>query len=155
MWSRRRVILPSVNDDDQRVPGLRYGDPRVMALFAASAMHFHLPDGFSNRMLRGRVAALQGKSSADDRRGRMTDDLRRLRLKGLIQRLEGTHRYVVTPPGRRLALLFAKSHARILRRGLARLDVGPPDDARDPLVKAWHCLDREIDRLIEEADTAA
>jgi len=122
-----------------------------MALLAALAMHFHLPDGFSNKMLRGHVAALQGKSPADYGCRQMTYDLRRLRLKGIIQRIEGTHRYVVTPAGRRIALFFSKSHARILRRGLARLDVGPPDGADDPLVKAWRGLDREIDRFVEEA----
>jgi len=150
-----RMILPTVDDEGHRAPGLRFGDPRVMALLAALAMHFHLPDGFSNRMLRGHVAALQGKSPADYGCRQMTYDLRRLRLKGIVQRIEGTHRYVVTPAGRRIALFFAKTHARVLRRGLARLDVGPPQGADDPLVTAWRRLDREIDRLVEEARMAA
>jgi len=50
---------------------------------------------------------------------------------------------------------FIWSQARILRRGLARLDVGPPDGADDPRLKAWDGLDREIDRLVEEARMAA
>jgi len=152
----QRVVLPSVNEDGERVPGLRFGDPRVMALLAALCLHLHLPDGFSNRMLRGHVADLQGLDPAQNYpRSKMTYDLRRLRLNGLIQRLPHSHRYVVTPAGRRVALFFTKSYARVLRRGLARLDILPPDDASDPLVKAWHRLDRELDRFVEEAKLAA
>jgi hypothetical protein len=150
-----RIVLPSTNDDDVRVPGLRFGDPRVMALLAALAMHFHLPNGFSNRMIRGHVAALQGKTSAEYSCRQMTYDLRRLRLKGIIQRIPKMNRYVVTPAGRRIALFFSKSYARVLRRGLARLDIPPPEDAADPLVNAWRRLDREIDHLVTEARLAA
>jgi DNA-binding MarR family transcriptional regulator len=107
-------------------------------------------------MLRGHVAALQGLDPAQSyTSSKMTYDLRRLRLRGLIQRLPHSHRYVVTPAGRRVALFFTKSYARVLRRGLARLDAPPPDNVPDPLVKAWQRLDRELDRFVEEAKLAA
>lgn len=53
---------------------------------------------------------------------KMTYDLRRLRLKYLIQRVPKTHRYVFTPAGRRAALFLTKSYVRLVRPTLDRLD---------------------------------
>jgi hypothetical protein len=66
-----------------RVSALRFGDPRVQALCQALSGFAHLPVGFRHRDLRPRVVALLGRpySAAP-----MTYDLRRLRLRGLIQR---------------------------------------------------------------------
>lgn len=150
-----RMVLPSTDDNGERVPGLRFGDPRVMALLAALCLHFHLPNGFGNRMLRGHVASLQGQPATQYTRAQMTYDLRRLRRKGLIERLPHTHRYVVTFVGRRIALFFTKTYARVLRRGLARLDIGVPDDASDDLVMAWRRLDRALDDLVAHARLVA
>jgi predicted MarR family transcription regulator len=49
----------------------------------------------------------------------MTYDLRRLRLAGLIQRIERTHRYVLTPDGVKVAVFYTKLHNRLLRPLLA------------------------------------
>ena len=81
----------------------------------------------------------------------MSYDLRRLRLKGLIQRLPGRHRYVLTPLGRRAALFFSKAYVRVLRGGLSRLDAPPAQTASDPLVLAWNRLDRVLDDLVADA----
>jgi hypothetical protein len=85
----------------------------------------------------------------------MTYDLRRLRLKGVITRVPHTHRYVLTPIGRRIALFFAKTYARVLRPGLARIDPDLPPDVTDPLAQAWRRLDTAIDQHIKEAKLAA
>ncbi len=45
----------------------------------------------------------------------MTYDLRRLRLNGLIRRIEHTHTYVLTPDGQRLAIFYTKLDDRLLR----------------------------------------
>jgi hypothetical protein len=153
--SFERVVLPSVNQDGERVPGLRFGDPRVMALFSGLASQAHQPDGFSNAMLRERVAALHGKTLAEYNRPRMTYDLRRLRLKGLIKRLPGRHRYMLTPIGRRVALFFSKAYVRVLRGGLSRLEAPPAQTATDPLVLAWNRLDHALDDLVAEAKLSA
>jgi len=44
----------------QRVSALRFGDPRVMALFQAICAFTHLPRGFRNRDLRAQVEGLSG-----------------------------------------------------------------------------------------------
>lgn len=52
----------------------------------------------------------------------MTYDLRRLARKGFIVREKGTHRYRLTSDGRRLAMFFTKTYARIVTPTLAYLD---------------------------------
>jgi hypothetical protein len=51
------VVLPSVHDG-QRAPGLRFGEPRVMALLASVAAFAHVMGGLTNRSLRTQMAAL-------------------------------------------------------------------------------------------------
>ena len=101
------------------------------------------------------VAALQGQDPADYSPGQMSYDLRRIRLKGLIHRLPASHRYLVTPAGRRIALFFSETYARVLRPGLARLDATPPIDAPDPLRAAWRSLDQALSKLVHDARLAA
>jgi hypothetical protein len=45
----------------------------------------------------------------------MTHELRRLRLAGLIRRIEHTNTYVLTPDGTRVAVFYTKLHNRLLR----------------------------------------
>ena len=147
-------VLPS-DTSGQHVPGLRFGDPRVMALLLALCLFLPCADGLTNRLLRERVGALYDPGPKGYTAGRMTYDLRRLRLKGLIERLPHRSRYMLTPRGRRLALFLCKSYARIFRPGVARLDPGLPDSAGDPLARAWRQLDQAIDHEIKEAKLAA
>ena len=62
--------------------------------------------------------------------GRMTYDLRRLRLHGRIERIPQSHRYRVTDLGLRVALFFTKVHSRILCPGLSQLFDGGPKAPR-------------------------
>jgi hypothetical protein len=143
-----RATQPSVTDDGQHAPALRFGDARVMALMAATAGFTHLIAGFDNRGLTARMRALldPGYSSRH-----ATYDLRRLRRKQIITRIPGTHRYQLTADGRAVAVLFTKAHSRILGPGLAVLDPKlPPGLAvRSPLALAWKDLLRELDRFID------
>lgn len=41
-----------------------------------------------------------------------TCDLRRLRLNGLIRRIEHTHTYLLTPDGQRIAIFYTKLYNR-------------------------------------------
>lgn len=56
----------------QRVSALRFGDPRVQALFRALCHFSHLPTGFRNRDHRPLVAALLGRELASHTAGAMT-----------------------------------------------------------------------------------
>jgi hypothetical protein len=88
-------------------------------------------------------------------RGHPTYDLRRLRLKGLLLRLPRKNRYVLTPLGRRVALFFTKTYARILRPGYARLDPVMPVDASDLLATTFHRWEHALDQHIADAKVAA
>jgi hypothetical protein len=87
--------------------------------------------------------------------GRMTYDLRRLRLHGLIARLPHTHRDEVTALGKRVSLFFTKVNARIIRPGLAQLLDGCPQAPNRPLATAMRQLDRACEQLFAEAKLAA
>jgi hypothetical protein len=148
-----RVQRPQVLAD-QRVPALRFTDPRVQALFSALVVFRLLPQGFAAAEFRQHVAPLLGLARAELTAGRLTYDLRRLRLHGLIARIPKTHRYQVTPFGLRLALFVTRVHARLFRPGLALLT---PDIAPDPsaLRSAFDRLAREINTWCADAKLVA
>lgn len=147
------VIRPTVVEG-QRVPALRLGDRRVLALFGALVLFRLLPIGFTNAELRTQVAALLVGLVGSVTRGAMTYDLRRLRLRGLIERVPRSRRYRVTDAGFRTALFFLKLDARILRPGLAEITPGAPvTDSR--LQTAFAKVDAAIDRLYADAHIAA
>lgn len=139
----------------QRVPALRFADRRVMALFSALVLFRLLPAGFTNAQLRAHVAPLSGLALDALPRGRVTYDLRRVRLRGLIERVPHSHRYRVTDAGFRTALFFLKVHARILRPGMALLAPNAPAIAHAPLRAAFEKLERQIDGLCAQAQLAA
>jgi hypothetical protein len=147
-----QVVQPTVTDDGHRAPALRFGDPRVMALLAALVLFLHLPQGLTHRTLRPQIAAYLGVPREDYSPGQLTYDLRRLRLKGLLARVPHTHRYQVTPAGRRVALFFTRLHARVFRPGLAAFD--PTDSVPRPLADAFTALNRELDLLLDQAHIA-
>jgi hypothetical protein len=82
--------------------------------------------------------------------GCATYDLRRLRLKGLIERVPGSHRYIVTSRGLRVAYFYTKVYSRILRPGWASIS-SRSDSAARTLRSAFRRLDREIDRYRDNA----
>src|SRR3954447_13099077 len=111
--SIQRVVQPTVTDNGEKVPALKFGQPRVMALFLALTLFHHLIDGFHNRDLRALVVELLGVTDEQYTTSQMTYDLRRLRLKGLIFRPPKTHRYFLTPYGWKTARLFTRLEARV------------------------------------------
>jgi hypothetical protein len=151
--SVERVVLPTVTEDGQRAPGLRFGQLRVMALLAALTSFLAATQGFTHRSLRPQVADLQGLAHDQYTTSQLTYDLRRLRLKGIIWRVPNTNRYLLTPYGRKVALFFTRLHARVFRPGLAALDPSVPIPSA--LAEALSQVDLEIDRLLDEACLAA
>lgn len=139
--------------DTQRATALRFGDPRVLALFAALVMFRFLPRGFSNRDLREQVAPLRGLSVEDLSTGSMTYDLRRLRIHGLIEKIPATHRYRVTETGIRTALFCTRSYARLLRPGFAALS--PELETDSPIQAAVLRFDKAVERVWRSATLAA
>ncbi len=77
----------------------------------------------------------------------MTYDLRRLRLTGLIRRIEHTNRYVLTPDGLKAAIFYTKLHNRLLRPLLAAGQPPAPPELR----AALRTIDQHINGYITHA----
>jgi hypothetical protein len=148
--SIQRVVQPAVTEDGKKAPGLKFGQPRVMALLLALTMFQHLINGFHNLDLRQQVADLLGLTLAEYTPHQMTYDLRRLRLKGLIYRPPKTNRYFVTPYGWKVARLFSRLDARVFRPAMAMFT---SNDAvlPFPLRQALDRVDTQLDLLIYDA----
>lgn len=137
----------------QRASALPFDSARTQALLAALVVFRLLPNGFRNRDLRGYLAPLLGIDPALMTQGRMSYDLRRLRLHGLIERVPHSHRYQVTDHGLRIATFLTRVHNRLVRPGLADLldDVAIPTPLRRHLDK----LDAAIHNLTRQTSLAA
>jgi hypothetical protein len=138
-----RVGQPSVQEG-QRTAALRFGDPRVMALAGALCALVHAAVGFTNRSLCARVSSLLGGPYTS---AQMTYDLRRLRLKGLVQRLPHSNTYVLTPDGARVAIFYTKLYQRLLGPLLAADQ--PP--ASVELRRALKVIDTSIAGYVDHA----
>jgi hypothetical protein len=147
-----RVVSPSI-EDGLPAPGLRFGQPRVMALLSCLCSYHHLFAGLTNRTLRELVAGLIPGYTARQ----MTYDLRRLRRKGLIRRIPGSQHYELTDHGRRTAVFFTKTYTRILNPSLTELDPALPDEIaqRSPLARTWRAFEHALDSRIAAAHLTA
>jgi hypothetical protein len=147
-----QIHRPAVRDG-QRASALRFGDPRVLALLCALLLFRLLPRGFSNRELREHVSTLLGPEH-EMTQGKMTYDLRRLKLHGLIQRVPNSHRYHVTDFGFRSAIFITKAYARLLRPGLSIVAQDQPNIPAS-LQLAFQRVDRAIDHTWKTGKLAA
>lgn len=117
--------------DGQRASAFRFGDDTVQALLQALLVLSILSPAFKQKELKERLALLLGLDPSTMTQGRMTYQLRRLRLHGFIERLPRKHRYRVTPFGLRLALFYTRTYVSVLRPGLSQIvSAKPPGDTR-------------------------
>ena len=77
-------------------------------------------------------------------------DLRRLRLKGFIERIERTNTYRVTTHGLRIAAFFTHLAARVIVPALTDLAklTRPRPTAPRPLTAAWWAYERQLTNLL-------
>jgi hypothetical protein len=151
--SFERLQQPT-NVQGQRSSALRFGDPRVQALFAV-LVHFSLqPQGFRNKELRPLLAQALGLDSQQITQGKMSYDLRRLRLHGLIQRITGTHRYQLTTTGLRTALFYSRTFNRVIRPGLSHIAQPNPQPDTSNLTTAFRQLETELTNYFTEKKAA-
>jgi hypothetical protein len=134
----------------QRAAGLRFGDPRALALLHALCAVATAPAAFRQRDLRGHVAQLLGRDASGYTRNQMTYDLRRLRLHALIERVPHTHRYRVTPHGAQVAVFSARLYARALR---PTLSIHPSGSRRAQ--HTFQRLDAALSAFLQEVHLAA
>jgi len=140
------AVATPVTLGSQRASALPPHSTRTQALLAALVVFRLLPHGFRNADLRAHLAPLLGLDPSLMTQGRMTYELRRLRLHGLIARIPATHRYQVTDHGLRIAVYLTRVHNRLVRPGLSQI----LDDAAIPSP-----LRRQLDRLTSTVDDLA
>jgi len=147
------VVLPTVHHG-QRAPGLRFGEPRVMALLASVASFAHVVGGLTNPGLCRHMVELFDPAYTSRQ---ASYDLRRLRLKGLVERVPHTRTYRVTEHGRRVAAFFTRLAARVVVPVLTQLAAidRPPRSAPPPLVSAWRTYDAEVAKMARTLAKAA
>jgi hypothetical protein len=127
----------------QRVSALRFGEPRAQAILTTLLPFCLHARSFTNAELKRHLAHMLGSSLESFPPGRMSYELRRLRIRGLIKRIPKTHRYLITPFGLRAALFYARLHAHIFRPALSSIMPGAlPGDSR--LSSTFNALDRAI-----------
>jgi hypothetical protein len=133
--------------EGQRTGALRFGDSRAMALAGALCCVLQAVTGFTNKTLRGLVAEHLGQ---DYNQAKMSYDLRRLRLHGLIQRLPRSNTYQLTSEGIRVAVFYTKLQNRLLR---PLLDANKPP-ARIEIRRALATLEHAVDEYVQNARLA-
>jgi hypothetical protein len=138
-----RVALTSVTAEERRAPALRFGDPRVMALVGALCISLNNVVGFTNRSLRAQVSHLLGEAYTVNQ---MSYDLGRLRLIGLIEPVQSSNTYLLTPDGQRVAIFYTKLHDRLLRPLLVANAPPAPAELRNVLAT----IDQPIHRYVTD-----
>lgn len=140
----RALGKPTRLENGQRASALRFADERVMALLAALAGHGFIPGELTNKTLRTRVSQLLNRVYTS---AQMSYDLRRLRLKGLLLRISGTHTYRLTELGVKVAIFFTKLYERMFRPGLSACV--PEHLPSFALARALQTVALEIDALFD------
>src|SRR3989449_4645519 len=148
--SIQRVVQPTVTKDGQRAPGLKFGDPRVMALMLVLCQFTSAIQGIRNHYLRKQMAALLGVSLQKYSAGQASYDLRRLVRKGLLCRALKSQSYYLTPCGWKLARLYARLEARVFRPALTSMNAAAPVSPAS-LRQALQAVDAQLDQHITEA----
>jgi hypothetical protein len=150
---RFQTLQQPVEVDGQRGSALRFGDPRVQALLAVLVLFCLQPEGFRNQQLRPLLAQFLGLEPEDLTRGRMSYDLRRLRLHGLIERIPRSHRYRLTPAGLKVALFYSRTYQHIIRPGLSLLH-DPKTLGASKLARSYRQFEDEMLRFLQEKRAA-
>jgi hypothetical protein len=132
------------HQEGQRTGALRFGDTRATALAGALCTVLGAVTGFSNKSLRPLVA---GQLDQPYSQNKMSYDLRRLRLHGLIQRIPHKNTYVLTPDGIRVAVFYTKLRNRLLR---PLLDADKPP-AKTEIRQALKTLENAVADHIQTA----
>ena len=118
-------------------------------MFSVLLLFRLLPCGFRSRDFREHLASLLGHQPSQWTQGRLTYQLRRLRLHGLIERQQHKSSYLVTERGYRIALWFSRCHARLLRPSLGQT-LSPESCADQTLARAIERFDKDLDRYLHK-----
>lgn len=143
----------SVSKSGRRIPGIKPDDPRVLALMRALTHFAHIANGDSFRS-RDLLEATANNLGRPYTLAQLRYDLSKLRAKGLVVKIEGTHRYRLTPEGFRTCILFIKLADRIYKPLTAASVESASNDTLPPEKRArldqhYAAIDTAISNLWE------
>ncbi len=139
-----RTTKPTVTDDGQKAPALRFGDLRVQALAGAIASMLMAATGITNKTLRGTMTGLLGRPYSMNQ---ASYDLSRLARNQLITRVPDRNRYTLTRDG----LLFAHLYTKVYDHVLGPLMATDRPNAPPELLAAIDTLDQIVAERIANA----
>jgi hypothetical protein len=139
-----RITRPTLTREGRKAPALRFGDLRVQALAGAAAAMLFTVTGITNRSLRALMTGLLHRPYSMNQ---ASYDLSRLARNGLITRVPGRNRYILTRDGLLFAHFYTKVYDHVLRPLMA------PDQPNAPpeLAAALDTLDQLAARYIAKA----
>src|SRR6516162_9773464 len=140
--------------NQHRAAALRFADPRVHALLHVMLLFLLVQGTFTHKVLREHLAPLLGKKPSQLTPGRITYDLRRLRLHGLIERIPKTHRYRITAKGLRTAVFYNSLYNRSLRTGLAIISPCAANSEL-PIAKSIRAAENAVNKWCQHQKLAA
>ena len=143
-----------VTVDGQRAAALRFADPRVQGLLHVLLLFVLVQGTFAHSDLREHLAPLLGQKPSQLTPGRITYDLRRLRLHGLIERIPKSYRYRITANGLRTAIFYTRLYNRALRTGLAIISQRATDYEL-PIAKSIRAAEVAVNNWYDDEKLAA
>ncbi len=131
---------------EARTPGIRLENERIMAVLAALPQLVHQPEGFRQAELREIVSL---ELTEPYRPTQVGYDLRKLRGKGLVERVSGRHRYRATHEGIRVAAFLLKLRDGLLEPILGNRRPGPPARNICEPDRIYHAIAHELKCLCD------
>lgn len=128
-----------------RTSAMPFADPRTQRILQALPIFRLQADGFNSKDLRTHLAALNHQNADEITQGQISYHLRRLKLRGLVERVSKSHRYRVTDTGLRIAVFYTQAYNRILNPGMAQLGLTGMK-TNTAMETAFNRLQDEIDR---------
>jgi len=150
------LTQPTVLPSGKRIPGLKLDHPRQLALMHALVCFAHIAAGntFTTAELYPYVLAALQMAADQYSLASLRYDLRKLRAKGLVEKLPKSRRYRLCPQGYSICLVFLKLFERVyspLTAGLLqpyRADSKLQDDKRTRLDRLYQKIVDDLDDLL-------
>jgi len=99
---------------NKRITGIRIEDKRIMGVIEALLKRSHLVSHITNKDLRKEVQRVLNVSEEEYDSTKMGYDLKRLLIKGIIEKFEGTHKYIFTKIGYKICLMLLLIKDRVV-----------------------------------------
>jgi hypothetical protein len=137
-----------------RVAGIDVNRPRTVAVLQAVLALSTIPRGLSSREVAAKVRELTRQSDAEYGPRQASYDLKKLRAKGLVERVAKSRRYAPTEPGLRTMAAVAIVREQVLKPILAKAcqrEPHPPlpPENRGPLENHYEAIQHDVRNLLQ------